>query len=137
MIQELEKVEVQKLNGVYTYTHTENERLKSFFGAMGADAAELIDDSVKFENDRLAGRIPVPRRRKPGPRKGSHRKQYDEQGNIIVQKPGVNPGTKRKDINQDGTLRKKPGVKPGTKRGTYNKDGSLRKKPGPKLKTGG
>lgn len=136
MIQELEKVEVQKLNGVYTYTHTENERLKSFFGAMGADAAELIDDSVKFENDRLAGRIPVPRRRKPGPRKGSHRKQYDEQGNIIVQKPGVNPGTKRKDINQDGTLRKKPGVKPGTKRGTYNKDGSLRKKPGPKLKTG-
>ena len=135
MIQELEKVEAQKLNGVYTYTHVENERLKSFFCAMDADAVELIDGSVEFENDRLAGRIPIPRRRKPGPRKGSHRKQYDEQGNVIPRKSGVKPGTKRKDINQDGTLRKKPGVKPGTKRGTYNKDGSLRKKPGPKLKT--
>lgn len=136
MIQELEKVEAQKLNGVYTYTHVENERLKSFFRAMEADADELIDDSVKFENDRLAGRIPTPRHRKPGPKKGSHRKQYDEQGNAIPRKTGVKPGTKRNDINQDGTLRKKPGVKPGTKRGMYNKDGSLRKKPGPKLKTG-
>lgn len=137
MVQELEKVEAQKLNGVYTYTHVENERLKSFFRAMGSDADELIDDSVKFENDRLAGRTPAPRRRKPGPKKGSHRKQYDEQGNVIPRKSGVKPGTKRKDINQDGTLRKKPGVKPGTKRSMYNKDGSLRKKPGPKLKTGG
>lgn len=135
MIQELEKIEAQKLNGVYTYTHVENERLKSFFCAMEADAVELIGGAVEFENARLAGRIPIPRRRKPGPRKGSHRKQYDEQGNVIPRKSGVKPGTKRKDINQDGTLRKKPGVKPGTKRGIYNKDGSLRKKPGPKLKT--
>ena len=60
----------------------------------------------------------------------------DAQGNVIPRKSGVKPGTKRKDINQDGTPRKKPGVKPGTKRGMYNKDGSLRKKPGPKSKTG-
>ena len=31
MIQELEKVKAQKLNGIYTYTHVENLRLKSFF----------------------------------------------------------------------------------------------------------
>lgn len=135
MVQELEKVEAQKLNDVYTYTHVENERLKSFFRVMQADAVDLIDDSVKFDNDRLAGRIATPRRRKPGPKKGFHRKKYDEQGNIIPRKSGVKAGTKRKDINQDGTPRKKPGIKPGTKRGMYNKDGSLRKKPGPKPKT--
>jgi hypothetical protein len=73
--------------------------------------------------------------KKPDPRKGSHRKQRDESGNIIPRKSGVKPGTRRNAINQDGTPRKKPGVKPGTKRGIYNKDGSLRKKPGPKPKT--
>ncbi len=134
MIQELEKIEAQKLNGVYTYTHIENERTKAFFTILQASAAELIDDSVKYENDRLAGRMPAPRHRKPGSKKGAHRKQYDEQGNVVPRKSGVKPGTKRKDINQDGTCRKKPGVKPGTKRGAYNKDGSLRKKPGPKPK---
>lgn len=132
MIQELEKVEAQKLNDIYTYTHIENERLKAFFKALHSNALTLIDESVKFENDRLAGRVPTPRRRKPGPKKGSRHKQYDEQGNSIPRKSGVKPGTKRKDTNVDGTPRKKPGVKPGTKRGMYNKDGSLRKKPGPK-----
>ena len=52
---ELEKVEAQKLNDVYTYTDIENEMLKSFFPVMQADKTDLIDDSVKFENDRLAG----------------------------------------------------------------------------------
>lgn len=134
MIQELEKIEAQKLNDVYTYTHVENERLKSFFNALQSNALTLIDDSVKFENDRISGRIATPRRRKPGPKKGFHRKQYDDQGNAIPRKSGVKRGTKRKDINADGTPRKKPGVKPGTKRSKYNKDGTLRKKPGPKPK---
>lgn len=134
MIQELEKIEAQKLNEVYTYSHTENDRQKAFFRFMKADPEELLSESVKFENDRLAGRVPTPRHRKPGPKKGSHRKRRDDSGNIIPRKSGVKPGTKRNDINQDGTSRKKPGVKPGTKRGLYNKDGSLRKKPGPKPK---
>ena len=137
MIQELEKIEAQKLNDVYTYSHTENDRQKAFFRSMQVDPEELINESVKFENDRLAGRVPTPRRRKPGPKKGSHRKQLDESGNVIPRKSGVKPGTKRKAVNQDGTPRKKPGVKPGTKRGMYNKDGSLRKKPGPKPKVDG
>lgn len=135
MIQELEKIEAQKLNEVYTYSHTENDRQKAFFRSMKVDPEELLSESVRFENDRLAGRVPTPRHRKPGPKKGSHRKQRDENGNIIPRKSGVKPGTKRNAINQDGSPRKKPGVKPGTRRGTYNKDGSLRKKPGPKPKT--
>jgi hypothetical protein len=135
MIQELEKIEAQKLNDVYTYSHTENDRQKAFFRFMEADPDELLNESVKYENDRIAGRSPTPRHRKPGPKKGSHREQLDENGNVISRKPGVKSGTKRNAINQDGTPRKKPGVKPGTKRGMYNKDGSLRKKPGPKPKS--
>lgn len=135
MVQELEKIEAQKINDIYTYTHTETIRQKSFFKALDADLKALVDESVQFENDRLAGRTPTPRRRKTGPQKGTHHKKYDEQGNIIPKKSGVKPGTKRSEINKDGTPRKKPGVKSGTKRGTYNKDGSLRKKPGPKAKS--
>ena len=134
MVQELEKIEVQKLNDVYTYTHTETDRQKKFFRFMKSNPEKLIDETVKFENDRLAGRTPAPRRRKTGPKKGSHRKHYDEHGKAIPRKPGVEPGTKRPDTNQDGSARKKPGVPKGTKRGMYNKDGSTRKKPGPKTK---
>lgn len=135
IIQDLEKLEIQKVNDVYTCAHIENARVKKFFRSLDADAEALIDESVKFENDRLAGRIPAPRRRKTGPKKGSHHKQYDENGNVIPKESGVKTGTKRSDTNKDGTPRKKPGVQPGTKRGTYNKDGSLRKKPGPKPKS--
>lgn len=132
MIYELEQVEAKKLNNVYTYSHLENERLKEFFRYFKTEAGELIDASIKFENDRIAGRVPTPRRRKTGPRKGSHHKKFDEKGNVIFRKPGVKKGTKRKAINKDGQPRKKPGVKLGTKRGLYNKNGTLRKKPGPK-----
>ena len=131
MVQELEKIEIQKLNAVYTYTHTETDRMKAFFRNMQASCAEQIDASVQFANDMLAGRIQTPRHRKTGPKKGSHRKRYDEQGNVVPRKPGVKTGTKRNDTNQDGTSRKKPGVAPGTKRGTFNKDGSLRKSRSP------
>ena len=110
----------------------ETDRQKAFFKNLGSEAEQLIDESVRYENDRLAGRTPVPRRRKTGPKKGSHHKKYDERGQVIPRKSGVKPGTKRGDINKDGTPRKKPGVKPGTIRGKYNKDGSIRKKPGPK-----
>lgn len=135
MIRELELIEAQKLNGTYTYTHIENDRLKAFFRYLKEDADRLIDESVKFENDRIAGRVPVLRHRKTGPKKGSRKKVYDTQGNIVPRKSGVAKGTKRKAVNKDGTSRRKPGVKPGTKRGVYNQDGSLRKKPGPKSQT--
>ena len=137
IVRELELIEAQKLNGAYAYTHTENARVKAFFASMSINAQTLIDESVKYENDRQAGRMPMPRHRKPGPKKGNHKKVLDKQDNTVVGKPGVSKGTKRGDINKDGTPRKKPGVKPGTKRGKYNKDGSLRKKPGPKVKIEG
>lgn len=132
MVQELENVEAQKINDAYALTHTENGYLKQFFKSLGTDANEIIDESVKYENDRLAGRIPSPKHRKTGPKKGSHRKQKDEHGNVVRRKSGVKVGTKRSDINQDGSMRKRPGVQKGLKRGPLKKDGTPRQKPGPK-----
>ena len=132
MIREVDLLEMRKISDVYAYTHTEKNRVTALFSNLDADAAILLDGAVKFENDRIAGKAPVLRHRKTGPKKGSHHKQYDADGNMVPRKPGVKPGTKRADINQDGTPRKKPGILTGTKRGVYNKDGSLRQKPGPK-----
>lgn len=135
MVHEADKLEMQKRNETYTYTHTESDRLKGFIERLGVDnVIELIDESVELENDRLAGRTITPRKRKTGMAKGDHRKKRDQNGNIIHAKPGPKPGTVRSDINKDGTPRKKPGPKVGSKKGLYNKDGSLRKKPGPKPK---
>lgn len=135
MVHEADRLEMQKLNESYVYTHTESERLKGFLEQLGvSDVQGLIDESVTYENDRQAGRSVAPRKRKTGMAKGSHRKQTDENGNVIHRKPGVKPGTVRGTTNKDGTPRKKPGVPAGTKRGKYNKDGSLRQKPGPKAK---
>lgn len=109
--------------------HTETDRLKDFFKYLGVNHVQkLIDESVSFENDRMAGRMPSPRHRKPGVSKGTHRKRYDEEENVIHQKLGVALGTKRNGTNKDGTFRKKSGIRQGTKRGIYNKDGSMRKK---------
>jgi hypothetical protein len=132
MIRETDLLEMQKINDFYTYTHTEKQIVVDLFSSLGASALELLDESVKVENNRLAGKAPVLRHRKPGPRKGSHHKEYDDKGNVIRKKPGVQLGTKRSDVNKDGTPRKKPGVQTGSTRSKYNKDGSLRKKPGPK-----
>lgn len=135
MVHEANKLEMQKMNEAYIYTHTESERLKGFFERLGVDdVQELLDESVAYENDRLAGRTVTPRRRKTGVPKGTKRRQKDENGDIVRGNPGVKPGTVRGAVNKDGTPRKKPGVPAGTKRGKYNKDGSLRKKPGPKAK---
>ena len=135
MIQEADKLTMEKLNDAYVYTHTESERLKGFIGHLGVeDIMELIDESVEFENDRLAGRNVTPRKRKTGMAKGTHRKQHDENGQVVHKKPGVKKGTVRGEVKKDGSVRRKPGVPSGTKRGLYNKAGSLRKKPGPKAK---
>lgn len=132
MIQEISRMEMTKIGGAYAYTHTENRRMIEFFKALSGDLKSLVDASVAFENDRLAGRVPAVRHRKTGPKKGSHHKALDESGQKVKRQPGVKPGTKRPEVNADGSERRKPGVIPGTKRGMYNKDGSLRQKSGPK-----
>lgn len=134
MLMEADRMEMERINNVYTYTHTEKEIVRGLFLNINpdVDVTALVDESVKMENDRLAGRVPVLRHRKPGPKKGSHRKKHDANGNVIRKTGGVPVGTKRSDINKDGTPRRKPGTKSGTQMGKYNKDGSLRKKPGPK-----
>lgn len=135
MVHETDQLTMQKVNRSYVYTHTESERLRTFIKRLGVeDIQELIDESVAFENGRIAGRHVTPRKRKTGMAKGTHRKQKDENGNVIHKKPGVKAGTVRSEFNKDSSVRKKPGVQKGTKRSRFNKDGSLRKKPGPKGK---
>lgn len=134
MALDLKKLQALKINDVYTYTHVESERQKAFFRNLGSNMEDLLDESVKFENDRISGKVPAPRYRKTGPQIGSNRKQNNGTGEVLPKKSGVAPGTKRGTTNKDGSPRKKPGVPKGTKRSMYNKDGSLRKRPGPKGK---
>lgn len=134
MVSELEKLEATKVNDTYTFSYEENDRIKGFFRALGTDPDKLLEESVSYENDRLAGRVPTPRHRKTGPTKGVPRKEKGPDGNPIPKKGGVEKGTKRSDVNKDGRPRKKPGVPVGTKRGEFKKDGTPRKKPGPKPK---
>lgn len=130
MILEINRLEMQRINEVYAYTHTESARISRFYENLGVkDVTRLIDSVVKFENDRASGTPILPRHKKPGPAKGSH---WSDNSTNEEKKPGVKVGTRRSAINEDGSPRKKPGVAKGTKRGIYNKDGSLRKKPGPK-----
>lgn len=101
MIHEADKLQMEKLNGSYVFTHTESERLKGFIERLDVDdVMKLIDESVSYENDRLAGRTVTPRKRKTGMAKGTHRRKTDENGNVIRQKPGVKPGTVRSEVNK-------------------------------------
>ena len=66
MIHEADKLVMQKLNDSCIYTHTESERLKGFIENPGVEnVMELIDESVTFENNRLAGRQSLPVKERP------------------------------------------------------------------------
>lgn len=126
-VAEMNKLEMERLNRTYAYTHTENYKQIGVLKQLGT-STELLDDVVKDENNRNTGNIPSPRHKKPGPKKSASSKT----DKASTAKRGVKAGTKRSAINKDGSVRKKPGVPIGTKRGEFNKDGSPRKKSGPK-----
>ena len=164
MIRELNMLTAVKINDVYTYSHSENARQLGFFKHFNC-TEKLIDECVKEENDRLAGRLPTPRHRKPGP------KPKHGQTTGATQKSegaSVEPDTENKSAPQQANSSdsaemegakssvddklskpvtetavgdpaqsgpKKRGVKPGTKRGEFKKDGTPRKKPGVALGT--
>lgn len=129
-VAELNKLEMERLNRTYAYTHTENYKQIGVLTQLGA-STELLDDVVKDENNRNAGNTPAPRHKKPGPKKNTSQKT-SKKSNASQAKRGVKAGTRRPAVNKDGSIRKKPGVPVGTKRGEFNKDGSPRKKSGPK-----
>ena len=127
LINEANQLEMLKVNNSYVYSHTENTRTIQLLGKLNMKPS-IFDDITKEENDRLAGRQPMPRHRKTGPKK----KPSPAKSVKPAQKRGPKPGFKRSEVNKDGTPRKKPGPKPGFTRGELNADGSRRKKPGPK-----
>lgn len=128
-VAEMNKLEMERLNRTYAYTHTENYKQIGVLKQLGA-TVELLDGVVKDENNRNAGITPTPRHKKSGPK--STQKKATSKTNTSTAKRGVKAGTKRTAVNKDGSPRKKPGVPVGTKRGEFNKDGSPRKKSGPK-----
>ncbi len=116
----------------HTYVHTENKEQEMLLNNLGADST-IFDAVVKEANDRLNEKKPVPRHRKTGPKKASKGKAAEAADlESSKRKPGVQAGTKRSDLNKDGTPRKKPGPKKGFKRSDTRQDGTPRKKPGPK-----
>ncbi len=136
MIRELEQTEAHRLNDIYACAHTESDSLREFFLALGADAGELLEESVRLENNRLAGRRTALRHRRDLVEKGIVTPEPDTRENPDFRNPDAPADTEAAPAVPEEPGRKKPGVKPGTKRGRYNKDGSVRKKPGPKPKRG-
>ncbi|MBR2256640.1 MAG: transposase [Blautia sp.] len=147
VIQELNMLSMTKVGDTYVPIQGIMGRQIEILKKLGSSEDLLLQIS-KDENDRLAGRHPVPRHRKSGPKKGKGKNESPEKkpaeepavpipkdtSKVGRKKPGVKPGTKRGVTKRDGSPRKKPGVPTGYKRSNYNKDGSLRKKPGPKPK---
>jgi hypothetical protein len=108
---------MQLRNGkYYTVTHNESKKQLKLLKELGADISDLDQIAEKATNDNN-GIIKRQKRLKPGPKKGSHRKQYDEDGNVIKRKPGPKPGSHHKTkYNKDGSLRQKPGPKHGPRK---------------------
>ena len=148
IIRELNLISAIKINDVYTHSHTENERQLNFFNFFDCDES-LIDECIKEENNRIAGRLPTPRHRKTGVKPGkkttnakySKQEQKTDANNEsdIVKSDNQDTANKIDSVSQPEISQetlgnksepKKRGVKPGTKRGDFNKDGSPRKKPG-------
>jgi len=78
---------------------------------------DLINRLVTEENNLNHGIVERRRKRKPGPKKGSHNNKYDENGNVIPRKPGPKPGSHHKTVKlkKDGTPKQKPGPKTNSK----------------------
>ena len=116
-LNELSLLTMQLRNGkYYTVTHNESNKQLKLLKELGVDISDLDKIAEKATNE-TSGIIKRQKRLKPGPKKGSHRKRYDEDGNVIKRKPGPKPGSHHKTkYNQDGSLRQKLGPKPGSRK---------------------
>ena len=90
-LNELSLLTAQLRNGkYYTVTHNESKRQLRLMKELGIEAEDLDRIADKMTND-TNGIVRRQKKLKPGPKKGSHRKQYDEDGNVIKRKPGPKP----------------------------------------------
>ena len=151
VIQELNHLAMTRVGESFVPVQGLTGRQKDILRGLGA-SEDLLSQTASNENNRIAGRLPAPRHRKPGAKKREGKAQEPDRenpfrpddvpppkdpvgkGTETRKKPGVKTGTKRNSVNKDGSPRKKPGVPNGSRRGAFNKDGSPRKKPGPKPK---
>ena len=115
MLQELRRLSIACFNTKnYTMVHTEKKVVLQLLKKLNITAEDLNEIAAN-ETRKLNGELPVIRKKKPGPKKGSHHQKYDADGNPIKAKPGPKPGSHHKvRYNKDGSVRKKPGPKPGS-----------------------
>ncbi len=128
---ELCGVETQMDNGRFSDVYSESETVQAFFRSLGGDADSLLQAAVQRLNGKPAVRATSTREH---PSNTAPDEQDAPAQAVEHRQRGVPQGTKRPDLNKDGTPRKRPGVRPGTRRGALNKDGTPRRKPGPKGK---
>ena len=88
---------------VYGYIHTENKKQQALLKALNGSVEEL-EIAATTETNRINGIVSVKRKRKPGPKTGSHNNKYDEEGNIIPKKPGPKPGSHHKPKEQEKNI---------------------------------
>lgn len=132
MFRKLNLIKMKKSSDVYFYSDETDHLVKDFLKKISVKQG-WSETYIKAENGKLHANQAPKAPRKPGPKPGSHHRQFDEQGNEVKRKPGPKPGSHHKQkYNKDGSERKKPGPKPGSHRGEFNQDGSKRQKPGPK-----
>ena len=134
-IREIDLIDIRNINGSWIHDEAEVKREYSIISSLrgkNTDGRQYVQNAVDELNKR--NKAKGYRHRKTGVKKIS--KQSDASSSPTTEntkrKPGPKPGFKRGDYNLDGSLRKTPGPKPGSKKGLYNKDGTPRKKPGPK-----
>lgn len=115
MVQELRRLSIACLNTKnYTMIHTEKRTVLQLLKKLDITAEDLNEIAAN-ETRKMNGELPVIRKKKPGPKKGSHHQRFDTDGNPIKSKPGPKPGSHHKvKYNKDGSVRKKPGPKPGS-----------------------
>lgn len=72
MIHEMNLLKMTKVNGTFVYSHVENTQAVTMLRHLGSNIS-LFDEITEDKNDRLAGRHPMPRHRKPDPQEKSQK----------------------------------------------------------------
>lgn len=75
-INEISRISISCFNGTsYTMVHTEKAKVKELMGKLGV-SDDALDKTAEMETRRIHHELPVIRKKKPGPKKGSHHQKH-------------------------------------------------------------
>ena len=110
LLRRLNQLEVIR-DTVFTYPHQEGQEICDLLSNLDSNT-DIFEDAKDRANDIYYGHEVSSRYRKTRIHSKKPSVELDEDFNPKPSKRGVPVGTKRPDINKDGTPRKKPGPKP-------------------------